>query len=266
MDEKAFMEWVPALSTTGAFAASLWVLRKYVGAKLIESVKHEYDAKLEIVRKELDSKQAQIAALRSGALASAQNKGALLYQKRIEAAEAIWSTIVSLTPAKNISEMLSGLKVGALQAEAARNPQLREIFKAISTGCDPKSLGVLEAHRHRPYCSKMLWALFSTYTAIVMRAVIRVEMIKAGFEEDFNKDEHLKGLIETALPHQSPLIERYGIDASHYLIGELEANIITEIGRIHQSLEDDEESINRAADILAKSEKVMADNEDLQNP
>ena len=205
-------------------------------------------------------------ALRSGALSSAQTKSTLLYQKKIEASEAIWATVVSLTPAKNLSEMLSGFKVGVLQTEAAKNPDLREVFKAISSGYDPKSLGTIEAHRYRPYCSKMLWALFSTYTAIVLRAVIRVEMIQAGIDQDFTKDEHLKGLIGSVLPHQIPLIEKYGIDASHYLIEELETNMIAEISRIHQSSEDDEESIKRAADILAKSEKVMADNEAMQNP
>ncbi len=266
MPDSSSMEWLPAISTTGVFAVSLWILRKYIGAKLIESVKHEYDTKLEAMRAEIERKQSQITALRSGALSSAQTKSTLLYQKKIEASEAIWATVVSLTPAKNLSEMLSGFKVGVLQTEAAKNPDLREVFKAISSGYDPKSLGTIEAHRYRPYCSKMLWALFSTYTAIVIRAVIRVEMIKAGIDKDFTKDEHLKGLIGSVLPHQIPLIEKYGIDASHYLIEELETNMIAEISRIHQSSEDDEESIKRAADILAKSEKVMADNEAMQNP
>ena len=220
------MDWVPALSTTGTFAVSLWVLRKYIGAKLVESVRHEYDVKLEKVRNELDKKQDQIAALRGGVLAFAKNKSALLYRKRIEAAEAVWSTIVSLVPDKNISEILSGFRVEKLQAEAARNPQLRDVFKAVASGYDPKSLRIIEAHRHRSYCSKMLWALFSTYTAIVMRAVIRMETIKAGLAEYFTKDEHLMELIHSALPHHSPLVEEYGLDASHHLIGELEENII----------------------------------------
>ena len=60
--------WIPAGATTGSFAVILWLCRSLISTRLTKSVENEFNRKLENVKAELRTKEAQIDALRSGAM------------------------------------------------------------------------------------------------------------------------------------------------------------------------------------------------------
>lgn len=73
------MDWIPAISTTSLLAIVLWLGRNLIITRLTNSVRHEYDQKIETLKAslkkseesfkaELQAKASQIDALRSGAL------------------------------------------------------------------------------------------------------------------------------------------------------------------------------------------------------
>jgi hypothetical protein len=63
-------DWIPALTTTTLFGWVLWLARSLIMTRLQNSVKNEFDSKLEVLRSELKSKETQIESLRTGAIRS----------------------------------------------------------------------------------------------------------------------------------------------------------------------------------------------------
>ena len=52
--------WIPALTTTSLFGVALWLARTLIMTRLRNSVKNEFDSKLEVLRSELKSKEARL--------------------------------------------------------------------------------------------------------------------------------------------------------------------------------------------------------------
>lgn len=97
----SLIDWIPAISTTALLSVVLWLLRSVISTRLRASVQHEFDQKLETMRATLRSseeafkadlrgKEAQIAALRSGAMSALASRQAALDKRRIEAVDQLW--------------------------------------------------------------------------------------------------------------------------------------------------------------------------------
>ena len=102
--------WFPSLTTTALFAAALWLGRKVISTRLTKSVEHEFNKKLESVRSqmrdseerlkaELRTKEAEIAALRSGALTALASRQMAMDNRRLEAIDQLWASVTALAPA-----------------------------------------------------------------------------------------------------------------------------------------------------------------------
>jgi hypothetical protein len=120
------MDWIPAISTTGLLALALWLSRNLIITRLSNSVKYDYDTKIESLRSdlrrkeemfksELAAKASQIEALRSGALSVAANRQAAIFERQLVAIEKLWEAMVSLGPAKSTRKvrcrmLLNGVK------------------------------------------------------------------------------------------------------------------------------------------------------------
>jgi hypothetical protein len=112
------IDWIPAVSTTSLLAGALWLMRSLIITRLTQSVQHEFNEKLEILRTdlrkneelfkaELRAKDAQIELLRSGAISGLASRQAALDRRRIEAVDQIWSAVVALAPAKTASAWMA---------------------------------------------------------------------------------------------------------------------------------------------------------------
>ena len=184
-----------------------------------------------------------------------------MYDRRLQATEDIWSAVNSMAGAKNISAMMATIKFDAAAKEAAQNEQFREIFKVMGGAFDVKKLDLSGASKSRPYISHLAWAYYSAYQSIVMHAVIQMEMLKAGLNKDFSKTEEITKLVKVALPHQEEYIEKHGLSACHYLLEELESKLLTQIENILNGVEADQESLEKAAEILKEADSLMEANE-----
>lgn len=255
------MDWIPAITTTTLLGGAAWLGRNVLLERLKGSISHEFNEKLEKVRAELREKENQIDALRSGALSGVQHRQAALYDRRLRATEDLWKAVVSMAGAKNLSALLANINFDAAVKEAAHNAQFREMFKTMGGFFDPKNLDISDAYKSRPYVSELAWAYYSAYQSIVMRAVIQFEALKAGLDKDFSKVEEITKLVKVALPHQEQLIEKYGADAFHFLLEELELKLLNEIGKTLNGIEADQESLKKAAIILKEADSLMSANE-----
>jgi len=251
------VDWTTALSTTAFISLVLWLGRNVLITRLKASVQHEFDRKLEMLSAEIKEKSNQIDSLRRAALSGVQHRQAVLYDRKLKATEDLWSSVISMAGARNLSAVMVTIKFDMAAKEASHNAQFREVFKAISKFFDITKLDLNSASKSRPYLSKLAWAYFSAYQAIVMYAVIQVEMLKAGIDNDFSNTEQITKLIKTALPHQEEYIEKYGLGASYHLLEEIEEKLLGEIDKILNGIEDDQASLAKAAKILKESELLM---------
>lgn len=254
------MEWIAAISTTFLLAAVLWLSRNLIITRLTNSVRHEYDTKLESLKADLKAKSSQIDALRSGALSGVTTRQAAIFQRRLTAIDLLWDTVVSLGPAKAVSAWMAVVKFEAAAKEAANNPRFREMFSMIGN-IDLNSFQTNQALKTRPFVSPLAWAYYSAYQAIVIHAVARLHMLKNGIDMvEVIDTKNVTELVKVALPHQVQYIEKYGPSAFHYLLDELENNLLAAFQLMLNGDESDQLTLEKAAAIIKQSEVLMDNN------
>ncbi len=265
------MDWVPAISTTAVFALIIWLLRNVLLTRLTNAVSHEYNKKLEklktdlrkneeIFKAEIKTKESQIEALRSGALTAVSNRQSQIFTKQLEAIEKLWDAVILLAPAKNISATMAVINFEAAAKAAENNQNARDMFSSLSN-IDASKLPANEASKARPFISKIAWAYYSAYQAIVTHAVIRMHMLKSGINmPEIIDSENVTKLVKLALPHQAEYIEKYGANAFHHLLDELETKLLYSFDLMIKGEESDKETLNNAAAIIKQSEVLLDSN------
>ena len=250
--------WIPALSTTSLFAFAAWLFRSFISTWLTKGIENNFNEKLEKLKAELQAKQAQIDALRNGAMAGLISRQSKLYERQLDAVEQIWESVTELSRAKYISAMMAVIKFEASAREASSNPQFRQIFELMGGGFSIKDIKLDAASKARPFLSPLAWAYYSAYQSIVLLAVAKYEMLKIGVDSPtkYIDAQKVNDLIKAVLPHHKDYIEKYGSSAHHYLLDEIENLLLEELRNIQKGIEADKENTKRAAAILKESEKL----------
>lgn len=258
------MAWIPALTTTTVFGVLLgvliWLSRNLIVARLTNSVRHEYDVKIEKFRDDLGRKQKQIEALRSGALSGIVNRQFVLYQRQITAVDQLWSGVVQMAPAKNIATQMAVFKFENTARAAAENPQVQQLFETIGVNFDKDCLLTPEASKSRPFITHIAWAYFYAYQTILGHYVAKMIMLQQGFRDaaKFIDNEKITSIIKAALPHQSGNIDRFGHEMFHLFIDELENYLLTELRSILDGSQANDENVRQAEQILKAVENLQA--------
>lgn len=262
--------WLPALTTTGLLAAALWLGRELISARLTRTVQHEFDRKLEAVRAELRTaeenfkaqlreKEAEIAALRSGALSVLASRHAALDKRRLEAVDQLWSAFNALGPARAIAANMAVIKFESAAKQAERDPKVRQFFKMIGGGFDTKSLDLSGAAKARPFVSPMVWAVYSAFNAVVMHSVMRLHVLKGGLgASDFADHKAIEKLVVAALPHFAEYLEKHGPEVYYHVLEALETRLLVELQAMLDGVESDKASVERAAEIIRRANELQA--------
>ncbi len=260
--------WIPSVMTTSLLGIALWLGRNVIKTRLTNAVAHEFNTKLEAMRSEfrqreellkadLRSKEADIAALRAGVMNAMASRQMAIDKRRLDAIDQLWAAVTALAPAKVVSSFMAVFNFEATAAEAARNRQFRQLFEAMGTSFDLKSLDLSGAAKARPFVSSMAWALYSAYSAICGVGLIKLQILKSGVEgKDWLRTDVIAKLVRTALPHRSASIDQHG-DAAYYgLLDELEQRLLEEFRKMLAGEETDKAGLERAAEILKLSTEI----------
>lgn len=262
--------WFPALTTTGLFAGALWLARETISAWLTRSIQHEFDKKLESVRSdfraaeerlkaELREKEAEISALRSGALSALASRQAALDRRRLEAVDQLWSAFNSLAPARGLAATMSVVKFDTAAQVAERDPKARQLFQAIGAGFDQSKIDQNGADRARPFVSPMAWAVFTAYRAVTMHSVMRWHVLKGGLgTNDFADRQAIEKLVVAALPHYKDYLEKHGPDVYYYVLEALETKLLLELQAMLASNAYDKAGLEQAAEIIRQANVLQA--------
>ena len=251
-------DWLPALTTTTLFGGALWLARSLISTRLTNSVKNEFDSKLEVLRSELKSKEAQIESLRSGAMSGLITRQGALYQRKLEAIDQVWSAVKELDKAKHISSTMAILKFEVCAKESVSNPNFRTFIETIGGNFDPTTLNLSGAALARPFITPLAWAYYSAFSAIIMSAVTKMQILKIGVEdpEKFLNSEYPNKLLKTVLPSRSEYIDSNDDSVHHYLLDEIEQLLLLELKNIQDGKEADRDNAHRAAEITKEVENI----------
>lgn len=258
----SLIPWFPAITTTGFLAFALWLGRKVIAERLASSIQFEFEEKLEAVRSEfrhaeerlkaeLREKEAEIGALRSGALTALASRQAALDKRRLEAVEQVWDAYTALAPARHISAYMAVVKFESALKEVQRNPRGRQVFDAIGAGFDTQNVDLSGASKARPFLSPMAWAVFVASQAVAMHAVFRLQVLRGGLAiGDVADHDRIKRLILTVLPHYEEYLEKVGPSGYHYCLEVLESRLLEEINTMLGGSDTDKAGIEQAAEIV----------------
>lgn len=260
------MEWIlTTLSSVGVLGLILWLSRNLITTRLTNSVRHEYDEKIanlnselrkseEVFRADLRLKESQIDALRKGALSGIANRQSALFEKQLEAVDMLWDAVVSFAPAKSIAQLIAGFKFDAMSKVAAKDQRVRDMFSSLKFPTI-KEMRTEQAIKSRPYLSPLSWAYYSAYQAIVLHALLRLEVLKSGIDiEGVVDSEAVVKLVQVALPHRVDYIEKFGVDSLHYLFDELEIKLLDSFKLAFDGEALDKAGLAQAAEIIKQSE------------
>lgn len=266
------MDWVPAISTTSLLAGALWLARNVIATRLTNSVRHEYDEKLanlnselvkkqEILKADLRSKELQLESLKTTALTGIAQRQSALFEKQVQAIETLWSQIVYLSPVKAAAQNLSFIKFDDAVKHASEDKKTREVFEMLGAKVELTSVDTTDANKIRPFISPVAWAYFSTYTAILGHAAIKIHMLKNGLNyPEIISTEGLKKVIVTALPHQEQYVEKANSSAYYHLLDELESLILLAFNNTLNGEQEDRSTLLKAAEIIRASEGLTNNN------
>lgn len=269
MDLTEFVAWIPSITTATAISILTFIFRNWFIVRITSSVKHEYDAKLEVIKSELktteqdllfklEARDGELQALKSGALSNLSQRQAVLYEKQIEAVERIWSVISLTSILKIIPAMMSTFKMDEISKAIATNSNLQEMFKMIGKNVDDEKIKKMNANAARPFVSALVWAYFSAYQTIVFHYIAQLKLLEMGMELKFVKTEDMIELIKKLLPHQAEYIDKFGPDAAFYLLDEVETKLLNEINNMLKGTGLSEDNINEAAQINELAKNIQA--------
>jgi hypothetical protein len=258
-----------------AVPLGLFIGRNWLKASIERSVQHRFDARLEALRadfrkseEELKSdlrvKEGQMSALRDGVLSGRAQRQALLDKRRLDAVDGLWTGLMVLAPFAGVSRVMAAINFDAAASEALRNLDLRKFFQTITGdhAANLKQLSENRAKSEQPFVSPLAWAYFHSYQTIVLSAYIRAKTLELGLAtpRKLFADEPIKNLLKAALPHQSEYIDTYGASGYHFLLEELEKNLLAELQKMLRGEEQDQEGLAQAAKIMKMADAVAAQN------
>lgn len=254
--------WFPAITTTGLFAAVLWLSRQLIAARLSKSVQFEFDAKIEVVRHEIREKEEslkaelrvkenEIAALRDGALAALSNRKAALDRRRLEAVDQLWESFNALTPARTIAEFMSVPAFAAITPMRVNtDSSVRDLLQVLGARFDMGSLGQGGANSARPFVDPIVWAMYSTIRAVILDSVLHWSFLKDGKESDFIDHGLVKTMLMSALPLREEDIKNMSPPLYPTLLDALEDRLLEEIRLMLRGVESDRETLDQAQAII----------------
>ena len=250
------LDWIPSISTAALIGIVAFLGRRVILVRLARAVGYEFDKKIELLRSDLAAKQAQIEALRSGVLSSVTARQNLVFERRLKAIDELWSAVILMGPAKNLSSVLAATKFEEALQLAEKDEKVRGMFQLISGASFKFNSG--DVSKSRPFVSHTAWAYFYAYQSILVHSVLRFELLKHGLNSPnvIDTDGVLK-VVEAALPHQGDYLKRHGPGALNYVLGELESKILESLEDMMQSTDSDHQALEAAARILDAADALV---------
>ena len=226
------------------------------------SIKYDYDKKIENLKDEIKSNESEILALRSSALSGMAEKQKILYAKRVEVIEKLWQSVVGIMPAKTISMMMQNIDYNEWSKRAKNDTELQKAFVLmVDNVFKLEDFNKFDISHLRPFLTPIIWAYFQSYRTILAHDLTKLSLIKMGQHiPKIDDNDHILKLLYKSLPEYSESIEKYKSLSCYSYLEVLEDKMLIEIQNILDGLEVNKQSVQKANEILKEVKEIQEKN------
>jgi hypothetical protein len=262
----SWIDWLISSSVLLAVATGAWLLLKkplqeVISQSITSKVLFIFDRQLEELREQigirdrklvaqLDAEKMEVEAIRSGALSSLASRNAVLIEKRIEAAQTLWNTVIELRKLIPVCQLMQVIKFEVAAERAKTDPRVKEMFEQLSKIYDIKPPIGANGESCRLFVSSRAFTYFECYRLILVDAAMKMHTIRCGVGKDMYNAGSVSEIIKQKLPEFSTAIDssrRFGLS---FLISPLEEGILGELKQTIGGGVDDKETVVKAAEIV----------------
>lgn len=263
------------LSAAGVSAALsgllIWLARNWIGERLRNSIKHEYDLKLSALNNELRIQaNAQATQLKASieseaekirfATSSIGESQKVTISRKLDSIETLWAGVLSAR--ENVPIVMGFIDILSVDEYLSMgdHPQFKQMVGEFSpeklTKIFIDNIGSLE--RIRPYVGEYLWAIYSTYQALVTRVVMLIQKGEKNPQKlNWHKDSGVRQLLDSSLTEQE--VERFEsaqIGKFGWLQRTYETKILQAMQKVISGQEFGEEALMQAQEMEAKIQEI----------
>lgn len=271
-----FQRFVLSLLSAAGVSAALsgvviWLARNWISERLKNSIKHEYDLKLSTVNAELrmqaDLQTAQLKAsiekeaekIRFATSSIGESQKAAIARK-LDAIDALWSGVLSAR--ENVPVVMGFIDILTVEEymDMGDHPQFKQMVGELSPEKLAKmfkdNVGSLE--RVRPYVGEYLWAVFSTYQALITRIALLIQMgDKDPKKLNWHKDNGIRQLLYSSLSAEEVAqFEVTTIGKVGWLQRNYEVKILDAMQKVISGKEFGEEALKQAQEMEEKIQQL----------
>jgi hypothetical protein len=103
-----------------------------------------------------------------------------------------------------------------------------------------------------------VWAYYSAYRTVVVYSFLQAKLLASGFDQPLSllKDDNIKNLLKAALPHMGQFIDDNDPNVYYHLLDHIQELLLSEIRKMLDGSDVDQQSIARAAHIIEATKAV----------
>lgn len=199
-----------ALSGLVASGLLTFCLREWISARIKSGIQHDYDRKLETHKAQLKSEQeltilnikttlAREAAFHAAAHTSFAEGQKASMERKLNAVDRLWSRVVQLRA--SLPPVLTFMDV--MTVDEYKGAKDHPTFQTLTEGRSDEKLAGLASNsieEVRPYIGKYMWAVFSSYQAILLRLLLLLRLGRDDAEKiEWHNDTGTRNLITAVL-------------------------------------------------------------------
>lgn len=253
------------LSAAGISAALsatvIWLARSWIGERLKNSIKHEYDLRLSALNNELKSQaEAQAAKLKASiereaekirfATSSIGESQKAVIARKLDGIDTLWTGVLSARETVPVVMSFIDILTEDQYISIADHCDFKQLVGDFSAEKFAKmfkdNVGSLE--RVRPYVGEYLWAVFSTYQALIVKIALLIQMGEKDSEKlNWHKDRVIRQLLNSYLTKsESAEFEATKIGKVGWLQRNFEAKILLAMQKVISGQKFGEEALKQA--------------------
>lgn len=232
--------------------------RTWVFNKLNASIKHEYDAKLEAMKSQLQEKSNETKTLLDVSLSGIPQRNAINHKRQLEAIDQLTGAFYKAYKMQSLVQTTSTLNMPEMSKRAG-DEKIQVLSKSLLAGIEDSYVKEDPAWTARPFVSINSWQYYQAYRNIVTYSYLKLKIISLGVKENDLVYSRIKELSKLALPDRSVEIDalpEFGLGWLD-ILSNLETNLIEEFGLMIAGHSADTQNIERVKAI--KEQIKLAD-------
>lgn len=252
------MDWMPALTTTSVFALILYLSRALLINRLSKAVQHEFDAKVETLKSELRSREAELGTLRDSVMNGRLHRHGIVETRKLQAVDKLWEATLTLGALKPQSDMMKVFEFDGAMAAIKKDPTVSQFFEEVGRMIPELEKIQHEGEQQRPFITASAWAQFAAYRAVLTYSAMQFEVMRNGVTliELADGSEVMK-LVRLAAPELESYLEGIGRQGFPHLVDVLQQKTLSELIKMVDGADIDQTELARSAEIVQAANSLV---------